>query len=106
MRIVAANFPHLSVGVAKFSLQQIEKIAALAKLELSPAEKRQFAEQFDSILGYVAMIQEVEVPKDLEVEAPPLATLREDKAEPSGITPESFSPYLESGHFKVPKVIE
>jgi hypothetical protein len=31
---------------------------------------------------------------------------REDVAESSGVTPESFSPYLEDRHFKVPKVIE
>ena len=31
---------------------------------------------------------------------------REDKAVDSGISPREFSPHMEDGHFKVPKVIE
>jgi aspartyl-tRNA(Asn)/glutamyl-tRNA(Gln) amidotransferase subunit C len=92
--------------MAAFTQQQIEHIAKLARLDLTPDEKQKFAEQFGSILEYVAMIQNVQVPPELAQEAvtPPL--MREDVPEVSGILPESFSPYVEHHHFKVPKVIE
>ena len=35
-----------------------------------------------------------------------LSNGREDKAVKSPISPEQFSPYLEKGFFKVPKVID
>ena len=50
------------VTMAAFTTAQIEHIAKLARLELTPEEKRQFAEQFVSILDYVAMIQKVQLP--------------------------------------------
>jgi aspartyl-tRNA(Asn)/glutamyl-tRNA(Gln) amidotransferase subunit C len=93
--------------VAQFSIEQIEHIAKLARLELTAEEKQKFAEQFASILDYVAMIQKVELPPDLDRDPPAAgAFLREDEPEISGILPESFSPYVERHHFKVPKVIE
>ena len=93
--------------MAAFTKEQIEHIAKLARLDLTDAEKAKFAEQFGSILDYVAMIQKVQLPPELDrepTEAEPL--LRDDVPEESGILPESFSPYVENRHFKVPKVIE
>lgn len=92
--------------MAEFTQQQIEHIAKLARLDLTPEEKQKFAEQFGSILEYVAMIQNVQVPPELEQESKAAPLMREDIPEVSGILPESFSPYVENHHFKVPKVIE
>jgi aspartyl-tRNA(Asn)/glutamyl-tRNA(Gln) amidotransferase subunit C len=93
--------------MAALTQAQIEHIAKLARLDLTAEEKRQFAEQFGSILDYVAMIQKVELPPELDREPADAAThLREDVPELSGIEPESFSPYVERHQFKVPKVIE
>jgi aspartyl-tRNA(Asn)/glutamyl-tRNA(Gln) amidotransferase subunit C len=93
--------------MSQFSLAQIEHIARLARLDLTAEEKQTFADQFGSILDYVAMIQKVQLPpemdRDLSDEG---AMLREDVPEQSGVKPESFSPYVESHQFKVPKVIE
>jgi len=90
-----------------FTVADIEKIAELAALELTPAEKAQFAEQFQAILDYMRKIEGVELPEGVEGdEATAAAPLREDVAVPSPVHPEDFSPYLEDHHFKVPKVIE
>jgi aspartyl-tRNA(Asn)/glutamyl-tRNA(Gln) amidotransferase subunit C len=93
--------------MAAFTKHQIEHIAKLARLDLTEEEKAKFAEQFGSILDYVAMIQKVQLPPELDREpAGEMAALREDEPESSGIKPESFSSYVENHHFKVPKVIE
>jgi aspartyl/glutamyl-tRNA(Asn/Gln) amidotransferase C subunit len=88
------------------TLADIERIAELASLELSAAEKAQLVAQFQDILNYFKMIDAVKLPPPHD--PPPDAEdhLRDDVARPSGITPDSFSPHLENGHFKVPKVIE
>jgi aspartyl-tRNA(Asn)/glutamyl-tRNA(Gln) amidotransferase subunit C len=94
-------------NVEQFSVEQIEKIAKLANLELTDAEKRLFAEQFGHILDYFKKIQTVQLPPDEALAGPPqAAVMRDDVAEVSGVTAESFSPYLEDHHFKVPKVVE
>jgi aspartyl-tRNA(Asn)/glutamyl-tRNA(Gln) amidotransferase subunit C len=96
-----------SPAVSQFSIEQIEHIAKLARLDLTPEEKRTFAEQFSSILDYVAMIQTVQLPPELDQDPGDAgAMLRDDEPEVSGIDPESFSRFIERHHFKVPKVIE
>ena len=88
------------------TLQDIERIAELAALELTPEEKQRFVQQFEDILTYFKKIDAAPVS---DVQDHPVDTadhLRDDVARPSGVRPDEFSPYLESGHFKVPKVIE
>jgi aspartyl-tRNA(Asn)/glutamyl-tRNA(Gln) amidotransferase subunit C len=93
--------------MAQFTIAEIEKIAQLANLALSAEEKQMFAGQFTAILDYFAKIQQVQLPPDAELGGgSPVVALRDDVAEPSGVDPKSFSPYLEDHHFKVPKVIE
>lgn len=87
-------------------LERIEKIAALASLRLTDAEKRQLVRQFEEILNYFKMIDEAPLPEAHDHPVDSAEHWREDEAVHSDVTPESFSPYLESGHFKVPKVIE
>ncbi|MBU0598589.1 Asp-tRNA(Asn)/Glu-tRNA(Gln) amidotransferase subunit GatC [Patescibacteria group bacterium] len=43
-----------------FQEQDIEKLAHLARIELTGEEKKKFAEQISSILDYVKQIQEVD----------------------------------------------
>lgn len=50
----------------EISKEQIEKIATLAKLELSEAEKNKYQEQFADILSFVDLLKEVDV-SDLDV---------------------------------------
>ena len=93
--------------MTQFSIAQIEHIAKLARLDLTPEEKKKFAEQFGAILDYVAVIQQAHLPPELDQDpTDAMAPLRDDVPETSGIEPESFSPYVENHQFKVPKVME
>ena len=90
-----------------FPIEEIEKIAALASLELTEEEKKMFSRQFEDILNYFKVIDSAPQPEAgtaASEQATP--TFREDKAVDSGISPNEFSPHMEDGHFKVPKVIE
>ncbi|OGY41128.1 MAG: asparaginyl/glutamyl-tRNA amidotransferase subunit C [Candidatus Buchananbacteria bacterium RBG_13_39_9] len=43
----------------KLSLQEVEKIAKLSRLELTEAEKEKFASQLSAVLDYVGKLNEV-----------------------------------------------
>jgi aspartyl-tRNA(Asn)/glutamyl-tRNA(Gln) amidotransferase subunit C len=88
------------------TLQDIERIAELAALELTPEEKQRFVRQFEDILTYFKKIDAAPAGDLHDPPADPADHLRDDVARPSGVRADEFSPYLESGHFKVPKVIE
>ena len=90
-----------------FTIKDVEKIAKLSSLELTEAEKVTFAKQFSTILEYFEILKTVEIPKPLEDrDQQHLVLFREDRSEPSSVTVDQFSPYVENGYFKVPKVIE
>jgi aspartyl-tRNA(Asn)/glutamyl-tRNA(Gln) amidotransferase subunit C len=44
----------------KLTVQEVEHIANLARLSLSPEEKEQYAEQLSAIFDYVDLLQEVD----------------------------------------------
>ena len=96
--------------MAHISREEVERIAALARLSLSNDEAERMATELDTILGYVETLAEV----DTEGIAPtshviPLPTpLREDRGGPS-LDPEvalANAPEREGTAFVVPKVIE
>ena len=88
------------------TLADIEKIGELASLDLSRQEKQEMVRQFEDILAYFKVIDQVTLPEPGEHSTDTSEALREDKVVESGVSPESFSDHLENGHFKVPKVIE
>ncbi|HEX5734346.1 MAG TPA: Asp-tRNA(Asn)/Glu-tRNA(Gln) amidotransferase subunit GatC [Blastocatellia bacterium] len=91
----------------------VEKIAELARLELSAEETESFTEQLSSILGYIEKLDEVDTTgvepmshSTLGNDAPQLAQ-RDDEVRPSlgsRVATEN-APDKEAGYFKVPKVI-
>ncbi|MEC9070608.1 MAG: Asp-tRNA(Asn)/Glu-tRNA(Gln) amidotransferase subunit GatC [SAR324 cluster bacterium] len=91
----------------KLSAEEVRKIARLSSLELTEKETEEFAEQFSTILEYFELLKEVGI-SDVSCDANEnhLSNGREDKVVKSPISPEQFSPYLEKGFFKVPKVID
>ena len=91
----------------KFTPEEVTKIARLSSLELTEKETEIFAEQFSTILGYFQILKEVEI-SDVNCDADPihLNNVREDKVIKSPVSPENFSPYVEKGFFKVPKIID
>lgn len=68
----------------KLTIEEVEHIAALARLELTDAEKQQYAEQLSDILDYAARLDELDTD-----DIPPMTSvlntqlrLREDNSRP------------------------
>jgi aspartyl-tRNA(Asn)/glutamyl-tRNA(Gln) amidotransferase subunit C len=97
--------------MAKLSIEQIEHIAKLSRLELSDDEKKRYSEQLSSVLDYVEQLKEVDT-ENVE----PTANVtglsnvwREDEIEESGIKYsdiEKNAPEFKDGNFIVPGVFE
>lgn len=91
------------------TLEDVEHIARLARLELSEEEKIKFLKDLDSILTYMQQIHNVDTSHDevLDriIELP--LVLREDIVTPSLSQAEALvnAPDKENGYFKVPRVI-
>ena len=91
----------------KFTPEEVRKIARLSSLDLTEKETEVFAAQFSTILEYFELLKEVEI-SDVNCDADPnhLNNVRDDKVAKSPVSPENFSPYVEKGFFKVPKIID
>jgi len=91
------------------TLKEVEHIAELAKLELSPQEKLKFQRELDSILRYIEQLNELNLENvPLTSHVVPLQNIfREDKVLPS--LPEELAlanaPRKKNGFFTVPRVI-
>jgi aspartyl-tRNA(Asn)/glutamyl-tRNA(Gln) amidotransferase subunit C len=100
------------------SEKDVERVAELANLELTPGEKSQMLHDLNSILEYVAQLNELDT-----ASVPPMAQVAEHLGERKGGTLEELRPDIvtpclsrnqvlasapETDHvfFKVPKVIE
>jgi len=94
----------------QLTIQEVEHIAELAKLELTSQEKEQYREQLSSILDYAAMLQAVDtgdIPPTASV-LPDRSFLRTDQIEPS-LAPETVlqnAPQKRDQQFQVPIVME
>ena len=92
------------------TLEEVEHIAELARLELSAEEKARYREQLSAILDYAARLQALDtsgIPPTSSV-LPPRTVLRPDEPRP-GLTLEellSNAPEAEAGQFRVPPVLE
>ncbi len=94
------------------SVDEVRRIAQLARLKLSAEEEVQFASQLSAILGYVEQLEELDVsgvePMTHALAAGEAAPLREDVERPS-LQPEEAlanAPAREGTCFKVPRIIE
>jgi aspartyl-tRNA(Asn)/glutamyl-tRNA(Gln) amidotransferase subunit C len=88
----------------------IEKVAKLARLELSEKEKNTLGNQLEQILIYMEQLNRIDTTgvEPTSHAIPIQNAFREDDTRPSfsredvlGIAPEE-----EDGHFKVPRIIE
>ena len=92
------------------SLEEVRRIAALARLRLSPEEEARFAGQLSAILGYVEELKGLDV-AGVEPMTHALAdapALRADEVKP-GLGAEvavAEAPAREGTYFKVPRIIE
>ncbi len=92
------------------TVDEVRRIANLARLQLTPEEERRYAQQLSSILEYAARLLEVDT-----AQIPPTATvlplrapLRSDIPRPCPPREKILSnaPESEAGMFRVPPVLE
>ncbi|MGC3998908.1 MAG: Asp-tRNA(Asn)/Glu-tRNA(Gln) amidotransferase subunit GatC [Anaeromyxobacter sp.] len=94
------------------SLDEVRRIAALARLQLSPEEERQFAGQLSAILDHVEQLKALDVsgvePMTHALAAGEVPALRDDVAEPGlgAAQAVAAAPAREGTSFKVPRIIE
>jgi len=94
------------------SLDQVRRVAALARLRLSPEEEQQLAGQLSAILDHVAQLQELDVsgvePMTHALAAGEAVPLRPDEVVPGLSHQEALAnaPAREGTCFKVPRIIE
>lgn len=93
----------------KITLKEVEHVASLSRLELSPEEKKQYTETLNAILEYMEMLNRVdtsEVQPTTHV-LPLKNVFREDELQDS--MPKDLvlanAPVKENGCFKVPRII-
>ena len=92
------------------TLQEVEHIADLARLQLSDEEKERYRQQLSSILDYAARLQSIDtsgIPPTSSV-LPARSALRPDQPRP-GLSRDELlrnTPWIEKGKFRVPLVLE
>ena len=92
------------------SIQEVEHVAKLARLDLSDQEKPLFTEQLNDILKYVEKLNELDT-EHIEPTShviPVENVLREDELQPSLPIEKVMlnAPDEDEGQFRVPAVIE
>lgn len=92
------------------TVEEVRKIALLARLKLSAEEEQKYAKQLSAILEFAAQLQEVDtssIPPTTTV-LPLSAPLREDTIRPSIPQDEILAnaPSSEDGMFRVAPVLE
>jgi aspartyl-tRNA(Asn)/glutamyl-tRNA(Gln) amidotransferase subunit C len=88
----------------------VDRIATLARLELTDDERARFATQLSAILGYADLVQQADTAGIVaDAVAPQLPRLRDDELAPSidraAILSQAPAADREAGLFKVPRVI-
>ena len=94
----------------KLTREEVQRIAVLARLRLTPEEETQLTEQLDHILAYMEKLDELDTSKvepfSQAVDA--VNALREDKVtnlpDAGGVL--ANAPDRDNTFFKVPKIIE
>ena len=66
-----------------------------------------YSKEFNTIFEYFEVLKTAELGEEVEEQSIHLpGEGREDERITSSVTPQDFSPYLENGFFKVPRVID
>lgn len=92
------------------TIKDIEKLAELSRVAISPEEKEAFRKDMDSILGYVDQVQKVSANLSEEKKAGILRNVMREDSNPheSGIYTEtliSAAPKREGNYLRVKKIL-
>jgi aspartyl-tRNA(Asn)/glutamyl-tRNA(Gln) amidotransferase subunit C len=98
------------VSETRITLAEVEHVARLARLDLSPDEKDRMRSQLDVILGYVEQLRRVDT-AGVEPTAhvlPLVNVMRDDEVRPSYPVEAMLAnaPQTEESQFRVPRILE
>ena len=94
----------------KLTREEVQRVAMLARLQLTPAEEERFTEQLDNILQYVGKLNQLDTsgiePFTHAVDM--TIPMREDKVtnEPNAEVLLANAPAQDNNFFQVPKILE
>ncbi len=99
---------------AKVTVEDVNRVAELAHLELAPGETERMMRDLNAILDYVAELNKIDtagvapLAQVSELAHAAVVPLRPDRVEPSldRATVMAHAPETDGAFFKVPKVIE
>jgi aspartyl-tRNA(Asn)/glutamyl-tRNA(Gln) amidotransferase subunit C len=94
----------------KISLQEVDHVARLARLELSAADKERMRSELDGILSYIDKLRALDT-RDVEPtsHAVPVTNVMRDDVEQPSLPQEDMlanAPDRQRDMFRVPKIIE
>ena len=94
----------------KITLEEVEHVARLARLDLSPEEKERMRSQLDAILTYIDKLRQVDT-ENVEPTShaiPMVNVMREDEVRPCFPLGDMLAnaPERDGDLFRVPKIIE
>jgi len=94
----------------KITLEEVERVARLARLALTPEEKERMRAQLDVILAYIDKLRQLDTDgvEPTSHAIPMTNVMREDEPRPPFPKEEMLAnaPELEGDFFRVPKIIE
>ena len=94
----------------KIDMKEVEHVARLARLELSPEERERMREQLDRILGYIDKLRQLDTTgvEPTSHAVPTVNVFRKDELRPC-LSPEEMlanAPDRSGEFFHVPRIIE
>ena len=95
--------------MSKITLNDVEKVAKLARLDLSKDQIKVYASQLEKILSYIEQLEKVDTNDVPETTRAVEVTnvVREDVVEPTDVRDEllDLAPYREGEFFRVPRIL-
>ena len=94
----------------KIDMAEVEHVARLTRLELSPEERERMREQLDRILGYIDKLRQLDTAgvEPTSHAVPMVNVFRDDELRPC-LSPEEMlanAPDRSGEFFRVPRIIE
>ena len=100
---------HVWYSAVMASVEEVKKLAALARVSVSEEKLEQFTKEFDAILAYVGQLDTLALPKDLKPNPALKNVFREDgKPTPPGTWTKKIVdafPEKEGDYLKVKQII-
>lgn len=75
------------------TVEEVKKLAALARIKVSEEELPNFVKEFEAILAYVGQLESLVLPEDISTAKPPLINVMRKEGEPheSGLYTEKIA---------------